>query len=292
LASVLSSRGYEVTKVCDTSEEHRERAAMLVGATATDDCIEAARDADIVLIATPDGAIEGVCRRVAESGLEVAGKIFLHMSGAVTLSALDSARERGATTLCVHPLQTFADLDGAIRSLPGSTFAVTCSPEVEPWARGLVEEMGGRMLLVKEGDKALYHAAAVMACNFLTIVEYAAFEACLGLGFSEQEAAEAFMPLVRATIENVARMGAVESLTGPLARGDAGTLEANLAALGRFDPDIAELYRSVSLYGLRLVAERGELDEDTIGKMRSLLLTRPQAFSPASPGRGRVAEPG
>lgn len=271
LASVLSSRGYEVTKVCDTSEEHRKRAAMLVGATVTDDCIEAARDADIVLIATPDGAIEGVCRRVADSGLEVAGKIFLHMSGAVTLSALDSARERGATTLCVHPLQTFADLEGAVRSLPGSTFAVTCSPEVEPWARGLVEEMGGRMLLVKEGDKALYHAAAVMACSFLTVVEYAAFEACLGLGFSEQEAAEAFIPLVGATLENVARMGAVESLTGPLVRGDAGTLEANLAALERFDPDIAELYRSVSLYGLRLVAERGELDEDTIGKMRSLL---------------------
>ena len=272
LAMVLSSHGYEVAKVCDTSEEHRDRAAKLVGAAATKDYIDAARDADIVIIATPDGAIEGVCLSVAESDLDVTGKIFIHTSGAVPISALDSARERGATTLCVHPLQTFADLEGAIGSLPGSTFAVTCSADVEPWARGFVEDMDGSALLVKEGDKALYHAAAVVACNLLSMVEYAAFEACLGLGFSEREATEAFMPLVRATIENIGRIGPAESLTGPLARGDVGTLAANLAALERFDPDISELYRSVSLYGLRLVVKRGELDEDTIEKMRSLLM--------------------
>jgi len=272
---VLSSRGYRVLKVCDTDGRHVEHAAKVVGATATEDCVEAARDADIVLITTPDGAIEGVCRRVADSGLEIAGKIFIHMSGAVPLSALESAAGRGAVVLCIHPLQTFADLEGAIRSLPGSTFAVTCPAGLEPWARGFVEDMDGRMLLVKEGDKALYHAAAVIACNLLTMVEFAAFEACVGLGFSEQEAAEAFIPLVHATVENITRIGPVESLTGPLARGDAGTIEANLAALESFDPGIAELYRSVSLYGLRLVAERGELDEDTIEKMRSLLLTRP-----------------
>jgi len=284
LAVVLSSRGYEVTKVCDTSEERREGAAKLVGAEATDDCIEAARDTDIVLLTTADGAIEGVCRRVAESGLDIAGKIFLHVSGAVPLSALDSAAGREAVVLCVHPLQTLADLEGAIRSLPGSTFAVTCSADVEPWARGFVEDMGGRMLLVKEGDKTLYHAAAVVACNLLTIVEYAAFEACLGLGFSEQEAREAFMPLVGATVENIARIGAVESLTGPLARGDTGTLEANIAALERFEPEIAELYRTVSLYGLRLVAERGELDEDTIENMRSLLLSPASQAGTGEPG--------
>ena len=272
MAMVLSSHGYEVAKVCDTNEEHRDRAAKLVGATATKDYIDAARDADIVIIATPDGAIEGVCLSVAESDLDVTGKIFIHTSGAVPISALDSARGRGATTLCVHPLQTFADLEGAIGSLPGSTFAVTCSADVEPWARGFVEDMDGSALLVKEGDKALYHAAAVVACNLLSMVEYAAFEACLGLGFSEREATEAFMPLVRATIENIGRIGPAESLTGPLARGDVGTLAANLAALERFDPDISELYRSVSLYGLRLVVKRGELDEDTIEKMRSLLM--------------------
>jgi predicted short-subunit dehydrogenase-like oxidoreductase (DUF2520 family) len=271
IAVVLSSRGYEVIKVCDTSERHRERAAKLVGSPATGDCVEAAGDADIVLITTPDGAIAGVCRRIAESGLDLAGKVFIHMSGAASLSALDAAARRGAVALCVHPLQTFADIESAIRSIPGSTFAVTCSSEVERWAYGFVGDMGGRVLLVMERDKPLYHAAAVIACNLLTIVEYAAFKACLGLGFSDKEAKEAFMPLVGATVDNIARIGPVESLTGPLARGDVGTLEANLAALEHFDREIAELYRSVSLYGLRLVAERGELDEETIGKMRSLL---------------------
>ena len=271
VASVLLSHGYKVIKVCDLNGQNLERAARLTGAEATFDCIQAAKDAEIVMITTPDDSIEGVCLNVAESDLDVTGKIFIHMSGAVPISALDSARERGATTLCVHPLQTFADLEGAIGSLPGSTFAVTCSAEVEPWARGFVEDMDGSALLVKEGDKALYHAAAVVACNLLTMVEYAAFEACLGLGFLEREATEAFMPLVRATIENIGRIGPAESLTGPLARGDVGTLAANLAALERFDPDISELYRSVSLYGLRLVVKRGELDEDTIEKMRSLL---------------------
>jgi len=271
MAVVLSSRGYDVAKVCDTSGERRERAAKLVDARATDDCVDAARDVEIVLLTTPDGAIEGVCRRIADSGVEIAGKTFIHMSGAVPLSALDSARERGARAICVHPLQTFADLEGAIRTLPGSTFAVTCSADVEPWAQMLVEGMEGRMLLVKDSDKTLYHAAAVIACNLFTIVEYAAYETCLGLGFPGQDAAKAFMPLVGATADNIARLGPVESLTGPLARGDISTLEANLAALERFDPGIAGLYRSISLHGLRLVAERGELDGDIIEKMRSLL---------------------
>ncbi|MBU4240066.1 MAG: DUF2520 domain-containing protein [Actinobacteria bacterium] len=270
MASALSSAGYQLVGISDRSPDARGRAASLLDAESCADSGEAARRADIVLITTPDGAVEEACRAVAVSA-DIRGKKFIHMSGALSLDALATAGAGGAETLCVHPLQTFADLPGALASLPGSTFGVTCAGHLEEWARGFVSDIGGRMLLVDDDDKAAYHAAAVMACNLMTMVQHGAESLCVGLGFTESEAREAFIPLVRATVENIARLGPRDAVTGPLARGDIGTIRSHLQALDGVDPELSSMYRAVSLWGLRLVAERGELTDEEIESMRNIL---------------------
>jgi predicted short-subunit dehydrogenase-like oxidoreductase (DUF2520 family) len=224
----------------------------------------------VVLITTPDGLIEDVCRAIA-SGAPMDGRKVIHMSGALSLDALASAAAGGADTLSIHPVQTFADLKGAAEALPGSTFGVTCAPRLEGWAREFVTSLGGRVLMVGDTDKVLYHASAAIACNLLAMVEYGAQVACRRVGFSDQEWSEAFAPLVATTAVNVGRLGPTEALTGPLARGDIGTLRAHLVALEGIDPELADMYRTVSRWGLRLVAEKGALDESTIERMRELL---------------------
>lgn len=79
------------------------------------------------------------------------------------------------------------------------------------------------------------------------------------------------MPLVRGTVDNIARLGSAAALTGPLARGDLETIRAHLDVLERFDPELARLYGDVSLWGLRLVRERGEVPEETVEEMRRVL---------------------
>lgn len=270
MAVALSSRGYTITYVYDRSEPAAERLASRTGCRIASEPGEVARGADVVFITTTDSEIPGVCREIVGSGVELRGKKIVHMSGALSLEALSVAAREGCSVLCIHPLQTFADIEAAVNSLPGSTFGVTCGDPEAPWAEGLVEDLGGRMLRVDDRDKVLYHAAAVVACNLLTMIEHAAQDLYMRIGLTEEEARDAFMPLVRSTVENIGRLGPVEALTGPLARGDRETIRSHLEGLERLDPEFAELYRVVSQWGLKLVAERGEVAEEELEDMRSL----------------------
>lgn len=271
MVSLLHSRGYRVVAVADVSPEARDRAAALTGAPVTADAGEAVREAGIVLLTTPDDRIEAVCAGIARSAEDLSGKVFVHMSGALPLAVLEPARRAGAAVVSVHPLQTFPDLNAALEALPGSTFGVTCERGLEPWARGLVEDLGGRMQLVADADRVSYHAAAVVACNFLAIVERGALALAKEAGFTDEGFALAFAPLMKATVDNIARFGPAGALTGPLARGDIETIGRHLEALDRSDGELAAMYRAVCLYGLGLVSEIGETDTDTINRMRDLL---------------------
>ena len=270
MAHLLSARGYDVVAVADLSPDAREHAARLAGARPFASDAEASVEAQVIIITTPDGASAEVCRSIAAAA-PLACKKVIHMSGALSLGALEPARAAGADVMAIHPMATFADLAGAERSLPGSTFGVTCEPALAGWARGLVASLDGRMILVADEDKVLYHAAAAVACNLLAMVEYGAFAISRRLGFTDEECAAAFTPLAAATVENVSRLGPAAALTGPLARGDEETLRAHIEALEALDPELARAYRAVSEWGLKLVVEQGALSSEKIESMRRLL---------------------
>lgn len=271
VAEILASHGYPVTRVYDEDETAARRAAAITGASPATSGAEAAAEADLVLVTTPDARIAAACADVADAGLPLEGKIFVHMSGALSVRSLDAAAALGARVLCAHPMQTFADLEGVLRALPGSTFGVTCEPDMREWASGFVADLGGAATFIADEDKALYHAAAVVACNLLVMLEFGAQELYTGLGLTREESLAAFMPLANETIRNVGRLGPAAALTGPLARGDTSTIAAHLEALEAAETELALLYRGVSLWGLRLVAERGELPPERIEEMRALL---------------------
>ncbi len=187
---------------------------------------QAAADADLVLLAVPDGAIAEVARAV-EIGPWVA-----HVSGATSLSALDPHRRR----FCVHPLQTLTRERGP-EQLDGAWAAVTAeTDEAAAVARWLAESLGLRPFPLRDVDKPLYHAGAAMASNFLVTLQRAAARLLEESGAPP----EALVPLMQRTIENGF------ALTGPIARGDWSTVEAHLRALEERAPDLIPLYRSLA----------------------------------------------
>ena len=187
---------------------------------------EPAADAELVLLAVPDGAIAGAAQTIP------VGPWVAHVSGATSLAALDPHRRR----FSVHPLQTLTRERGA-EQLDGAWAAVTAkTDEAREVARWLADTLGLRPFDLADADKPLYHAGAAMASNFLVTLHHAAAR----LLEESHAPPEALVPLMRRTIEN----GFV--LTGPIARGDWSTVEAHLAALEERAPDLVPLYRALA----------------------------------------------
>ena len=196
---------------------------------------------------------------------------MIHTSGAGGLDLLRAARFRGALTACIHPLQTFADVESAIGKIPGSTFGITADEEIEPWAFRIVEDLGGRPFRVPDEDKALYHAAACMASNYLVTLMVLVEDIYGRMGLDREEAIRAFWPLVKGTIGNIESKGTIASLTGPIARGDGGTIRKHVRGFRKRFPELLKLYREMGLITAEVAVRKGTLKEDKMAEIRSIL---------------------
>jgi predicted short-subunit dehydrogenase-like oxidoreductase (DUF2520 family) len=182
--------------------------------------------AELVLLCVPDRAIAEVARTIAP------GPWLGHTSGATSLSALEPHERRFG----LHPLQSFTrargpeQLDGAYAGVSGDTDEAR---EVGFW---LAREIGLDPFELSDGERALYHAGAVVASNFLVTLHRAA----AGLVEAAGAPPEALVPLMRRVIENDFE------LTGPIERGDWETVEAHLAAIRERRPELEPLYRALA----------------------------------------------
>jgi predicted short-subunit dehydrogenase-like oxidoreductase (DUF2520 family) len=214
---------------------------------------DAARVAELVLIGTPDDAIEETAAAIAPAVRR--GAWVAHLSGALGLDALTSVQDAGARRLAIHPLQTMPDVASALARLPGSPIAVTADDE-EGFALGerLALDLGGRPFRLPDDQRALNHAAAVFASNHLVVTSAAA-----ELLLEATDAAATLGPLRRASLENVERLGAGDALTGPVVRGDAGTIRRNLEAVKQTAPALIPAYVGMARAALDVAQRAGRL---------------------------------
>ena len=260
LGVLWSRAGHRIVAVSGGSATPERAAEHLPGVPVVGNA-EAARDAGVVVIATPDGAIPAVCDEVVRGGAIGPGVAVGHVSGALALSALASARSAGATTFSLHPLQTCPTVEAAVERLPGAAFAVT-SERADGFALAerLALDAGGRAFALDDEAKPLYHAAAVFASNYLVTVTALAYELERVAGVPDP--AGALAPLQEATLANVGRVGPAEAQTGPAVRGDAGTVARNLEALARRAPQAVRPYVALADLALDLAERSGRLAAD------------------------------
>jgi predicted short-subunit dehydrogenase-like oxidoreductase (DUF2520 family) len=200
------------------------------------DAVAVCERSEVALLCVPDDEIESACEAIAVAVPPL--RLVGHVSGATPLSALASARSRGAETFCLHPLQTVPD--GAT-SLTGAPCAVSGStPEAREAATVLASRIGMRPFPLDDDRRVAYHAAASMASNFLVALEESASELLTEIGI--EDARELLAPLVLRTAANWAERGG-DALTGPIARGDDETVSRHLEAIAETQPELAELYR-------------------------------------------------
>jgi len=215
-------------------------------------------EANAVLVAVADDAIAPVARTLVESGLVGKRHVLLHCAGARPASdafAEVAALVAGVGTL--HPMRAIVDPREAARSLKGTVFGVEGDAAGRQMARALAGQLGGTALDLDGQGMALYHAAASVASNFLVALVDAAVEALAAAGVPREQAVGALLPLLRSTVENLSEKGVAGALTGPIARGDAGTVARHLAALTARAPALVPLYKSLAERTLAIARAKG-----------------------------------
>jgi len=268
------ARLFELRDVLTRSPASAQRAADFLGAGRPVACCQEMAPADLYLIAASDDAIADCARELAGCGLIRPGTIVCHMSGALSSLVLQPASELGALVASVHPVKSFADPGLAVRDFAGTW----CGIEGDAPAVALLGEafgaIGGKMFSLDPRFKTIYHAGSVLVCNYLTALMEAGVRAYEKGGLTRETALQVMEPLVRGTVDNIFRSGTVQALTGPIARGDAAVVSAQLDALDHWDSELALIYRSLGGVALDLSRRRAQAGEADLASVEWVLAAK------------------
>jgi len=268
LAVLLSRKGYPVAAVYDQIHAAAERLHDLVS-----DCRimansqQVAETSDLVFITTPDGVIEQVTSQVKWTH----GKSIVHCSGADSTDILKKAHEDGAAVGVFHPLQTFAGLQQAIENMPGSTFAIEAEEPLCTTLKEMAQALGGSYIQLKASDKVAYHAAAVFASNYLVTLVKISADLWRTFSIPSDQAIKALLPLMRGTLHNIETIGLPQCLTGPIARGDTGTIRKHLNDISDKTPSLLNPYKELGLQTIPIALAKGTIDKKQANEMEMLI---------------------
>ncbi|CAN5710767.1 DUF2520 domain-containing protein [soil metagenome] len=267
LGTAFARAGWQVTAVASRSEAARRRFAELVpGVRAFEEPQAVLDEADLIFLTVPDDAIAGA----AEELHLYSGQALVHTSGALPALVLAPAMAAGTSSASFHPLVAFADHDQALADLHGATVALEGDASLMPVLAELAEAVGARPVRLPEGGKAAHHAAAMLAAGGLVGLLDAIVQVAAVAGLDQQQALAVYTPLARQALANSERLGIDRALTGPLLRGDVGTVRDHLAVLRASAPAAVALY--VAVAGRELdIARRGGLDEERAAQIEALL---------------------
>lgn len=284
LAHALRRSGHEIVAVSGASEESRDRIdALLPGVPVVDpDAVPA--EAELLLLTVPDDVLPELVAGFNRLGLFTPGQIVVHTAGRYGTDVLAPAAEAGAVAIAIHPAMTFTGTSVDLARIDGAPFAISAASTMLPIGQALVVEMGGEPIVLPEAAREVYHAALAHGANHLVTLVSQARRVLERAGV--EETGKLFAPLLTAALEGALATGDL-ALTGPVRRGDAGTVSAHLEALARNSPEILPTYKELA----RATTSRAvELDLITATEALNLFdaLQQPAASSASEPAGLRL----
>lgn len=286
LGRALVDAGYAVTAVHSLNAASAQRLAGRLGASPAPTAVAAVRRSDITLLTVPDHAITPIATAVAAAGAQLRGRALVHCSGARGRSALAPARAAGVAVGACHPLMALAT-GAEPAELRGSFFGIDADAALLPVLERLVTAIGGIPFAAPEGDRALYHAAAVLAGNAPLALLARAAELLETAGVDAAVAGPALAALLEGAARNARRLGARAALTGPVVRNDAATVAGHLHAL-RGDQRTQHLYHRLARETLLAVGATGR---EQVADLLNTPLRAPRAPAAGAAAAANAAGP-
>jgi len=271
LGVALTRAGWPITAVASRNAERRNRFSQLVGGTrAFAEATAILDEAELIILAVPDDALAPL----AASLRLYAGQALIHTSGALGAEVLEPAMAAGTQVGSFHPLVAFADTERAVAALHGATVAVEGDDQLVGLLAEMAEAIGASAVRLAPGSKSAYHAAAVLAAGGFDALLDAIAELGRVAGLDEASSLAIYGPLIQQTLGNAQALGIRAALTGPITRGDVGTLRAHLVTLRDHAPGVLDLYRAAAEREINLAADRGALTPDAVEGLRDALAMR------------------
>jgi predicted short-subunit dehydrogenase-like oxidoreductase (DUF2520 family) len=254
--------GYGIGSVVCRTRAHAEEAVRFIGAGRPG--TEPA-GAALTLLCVPDGEIAAVARKVRMP----AGAVLAHTCATHGADVLRPHRPAGA----IHPLRSFADPARAAELFPGTACAIDGDPEAVEALERFAREIGGAPLRVRTDRKALYHAGAVFASNYVVAALESALRLLEEAGVARAEALPALASLAEGTLANVRSAGIPGALTGPVERGDAETVKRHVEELSKHAPELAGAYAALARISIEVALAKGTVDRAAAGRLNAALGT-------------------
>ena len=268
LAIRLAENGYKVVAVSSRTPVGAEKLAKAIkGCQAVETNQLVADMCDIVFITTPDAVIPQIAAELKWHK----GQSVVHCSGADSSEILQPAWQMGATIGVFHPLQTLASVKQAIVNIPGSTFAIEAEEPLLTTLKEMTESLRCHWIELKTENKVVYHAAAVIASNYLVTLVKLADDLWETFGIPREQATQALLPLLKGTLNNIENVGIPQALTGPIARGDIDTVKKHITALQKEAPDALSTYCELGLQTIPIAQAKGRIDEEKADALRAIL---------------------
>lgn len=249
LGAALNRAGHTVVAAYGVSDTSRLRAEALLPGVPLVTPQEVLAAADLVLITVPDDVLASVVAGLAETDAITPGQFLVHASGRYGIGVLGAATARGALPLALHPAMTLTGTSLDLDRLSGAPFGVTAPEALRHAAEALVVEMGGEPIWVPEEHRPLYHAALANGANHLITLVAESMDLLSAAGI--EHPARLLSPLLTASLDNALRNGD-NALTGPVSRGDAGSVKAHIEVIGRQSAEARRAYVAMA----RLTADR------------------------------------
>jgi predicted short-subunit dehydrogenase-like oxidoreductase (DUF2520 family) len=270
LGVALTRGGWPIQAVASRDAARRERFRSLVDVPrAFVDPEPLLDEVELMILAVPDDAIAPL----AASLRMYAGQAMIHTSGALGAEVLLPAMAAGTQIGAFHPLVAFADLERAVAALHGATVAIEGDDQLVEMLARMAEVIGATAVRLAPGSKAAYHAAAVLAAGGFVALLDAIAELGRVAGLDEAGSLAIYGPLIEGTLGNAKALGIRDALTGPMTRGDVGTLVAHLETLRTHAPGVLELYIAAARREVDLAEARGALAPDAAERMRETLVS-------------------
>ncbi|MDA0988016.1 MAG: DUF2520 domain-containing protein [Chloroflexi bacterium] len=258
LAAGLHEKGYRVTAVASRTPASAEALARRIeGCTPHANIQEVADACDLVFITAPDDAIEAIAGEVRwrnETGVA-------HCSGAESASILEAARHQGASVGSFHPMQTFASANQGAAIFSGVAFAVEGSSPLIDTLKEMANALGGWPVEIRPEHRALYHLSGFLACGLMTAQIGQAAELWKVMGYTKEQGLEVLLPILHGTVDSLESQGIPAALTGPISRGDVGTVRKHLEALESYAPSLISLYCHIAIGAVKMAREKGGIDQ-------------------------------
>ena len=271
LGVALTRAGWPVGAVASRDPVRRERFRGLVpGARGFAEATALLDEVELIVLAVPDDAIPSVAGRLRM----YSGQAMIHTSGALGAEVLEPAMAAGTQVGAFHPLVAFADTELAVTALHGATVAIEGDDQLADLLARMAEALGAHPVRLAPGTKAAYHAAAVLAAGGFVALLDAIAELGQVAGLDEAGSLAIYGRLAEQTLANARALGIARALTGPMTRGDIGTLERHLATLHAHAPAVLPLYAAAAEREIALAEGRGALAPEAAAAMRRSLAQR------------------